>query len=507
MKKIILRKYQENILNTAKQRNTLAILPTGLGKTIIAFSLIDFRLKYFGGKALFLAPTKPLVDQHFSNFKRLFSWKAHMLTGLINKEKRKEIWENAKVIFATPQTIANDLKNKLIDLKEVTCLVVDEAHRCLKNYDYVYIAKHYNKEARKARVLGLTASPSEDKTRIREICKNLNIEAVEIRTRDSQDVRPYIKKLTMKIIKIPLDEDFIFVRDRLLSYYNKKIEELINRGFLATRKPSKKKIIEIQASLQRQVKSGNFNVLAGLTAVAIALKLQHAIELLETQSINALYLYMQDLYEQAREKKSRAVMQIIRNKDFGKAYLKTVELYNKGKEHPKLEKLREILQEELKNNPEFKAIVFTKYRDNVVKIRDYLKANNIACEIFVGQAKKRNTGLTQKEQKRILEEFRFGFINVLISTSVGEEGLDLPEVDAVIFYEPVPSAIRKIQRAGRTARTREGKVIMLIAEKTRDEAYYWAAWHKEKRMYKAIKEIDKKLNTAKEVDVSLDKFL
>lgn len=504
---IELRKYQENILNTAKQKNTLVILPTGLGKTIIAFSLIDFRLKYFGGKALFLAPTKPLVDQHFTNFKKLYSYSAHALTGMINKERRKEIWKNAKVIFATPQTIANDLKNELIDLKEVTCLIVDEAHRCLKNYDYVYIARRYNKEARMARVLGLTASPSEKRENIKEICRNLGIEAVEIRTRESKDVKPYIKKLKLKIIKIPLDEDFLFLRERLLNYYNKKIEELINRGFLTTKRPSKKKILEVQKALQRQVKSGSFNVLRALTAVAIALKLQHAIELLETQSINALYLYMQDLYEQAREKKSKAVIEIIRNKDFEKAFLRTVELYNKGKEHPKLEKLRQIIEEEIKANKEFKAIVFTQYRDNVVKIRDYLKANAINCEIFVGQAKKRNTGLSQKEQKRILEEFRYGFINVLIATSVGEEGLDLPEVDAVIFYEPVPSAIRKIQRAGRTARTREGKVIVLMAEKTRDEAYYWAAWHKEKKMYKVIKEIDKKLSNAREVDVPLDRFL
>ena len=181
-------------------------------------------------------------------------------------------------------------------------------------------------------------------------------------------------------------------------------------------------------------------------------------------------------------------------------------MYNKGKEHPKLEKLREILEEKLKNNKEFKAIVFTQYRDNVLKIKEYLESHNINCEVFVGQAKKRNLGLSQKRQKEILEEFRYGLINVLISTSVGEEGLDIPEVDAVIFYEPIPSAIRKIQRAGRTARTREGEIIVLFAQKTRDEAYYWASWHKEKKMYRLIEKINGELSKKDKKIIKLDEF-
>ncbi len=509
-----LRKYQEAILNTAKQKNTLVILPTGLGKTLIAFELIKYRLKYFGGKALFLAPTKPLVDQHFTNFKKSCSFETHMLTGAINSAKRKEIWKIAKVIFATPQTIANDLKNGLIDLKDVSVIVFDEAHRCLKNYDYVYIAKRYCEEGVKVRIIGLTASPSEEKVKVKEICNNLNIEAVEVRTRESPDVKPYIKKLNLKIIKVKIDEEMQEVRERLNSFYKKKLEELTNRGFLFNASPSKKDIIELQRRLQRQVSQAsqagankNFNLLRALTAIAIAIKLQHALELLETQSIKALYLYLQDLYEQAKEKKSKAVKEIINNKDFTKAFIKVVELYNKGREHPKLEKLKEILETEIKNNKEFKAIVFTQYRDNVTKINEYLSKAGISNRIFVGQAKKRNLGLSQKEQKEIIEEFKSGLLNILVSTSVGEEGLDLPEVDAVIFYEPVPSAIRKIQRAGRTARTKEGKVIVLMAEKTRDESYYWAAWHKEKKIYHIINDIDKKLKVEKEVDITLDRFL
>lgn len=503
-----LRKYQENILKTAEEKNTLVVLPTGLGKTLIAFSLINHRLiEYPGSMSLFLAPTKPLVDQHFTNFKKIYKWEAHMLTGAINKEKRKEIWEKARVIFATPQTIANDLKDITISLENVSLVVFDEAHRCLKNYDYVFVAKRYSTEGKNVRILGLTASPNEEKTKINEICNNLNIKAIEIRTRESEDVKPYIKKMVIKIIKVPLDDSVTELRELLKNYYERKVEELNNRGFLFKKNPSKKEIIMLQKLLINEAsKNKNFNLLRALTAVAITLKLQHATELLETQSINALYLYMQDLYEQAEAKKSKAVMEIANNKDFKKAFLKVVELYNKGKEHPKLEKLKEIIKEEISANSNFKAIVFTQFRDNVARIAEYLTREKIGNSYFVGQAKKRESGLTQKQQKEIIENFRDGNINVLVSTSIGEEGLDIPEVDAVIFYEPVPSAIRKIQRAGRTARTKEGKVIILMAEKTIDEAYYWASWHKEKRMHKLIDGINKKLKTSGEADFTLDKF-
>ncbi|MEM2933018.1 MAG: helicase-related protein [Candidatus Pacearchaeota archaeon] len=489
-----LREYQNNIINTAKEKNTLVILPTGLGKTLIAFELIKYMLEKRRGKAIFLAPTKPLVDQHFSNFKKNYQFETHILTGSINPGKRKEIFEKAEVILATPQTVANDMKNNLINLYNVCIIIFDEAHRCLKNYDYVYIAKKYVEENKSGRIVGLTASPSEEKAKIDQICHNLNISAIEIRTRESPDVKPYIKKLKVKIIKTKIDDELEEIRKNLKEYYEKKLEELKNRGFLFKPIVSKKDIIELQRTLQRKVAiDKNYNLLKAMTAIAVALKIQHALELLETQSISALYLYLQDLYEQAQEKKSKAVCEIIRNGNFNKAFLKTVELYKKGREHPKLEKLKEILQEELKNNKNFRAIVFTQYRDNVAKISDVLSSFGIKNKPFVGQAKKRDFGLNQKIQREIIEEFKLGLINVLVSTSVGEEGLDLPEVDTVIFYEPVPSAIRKIQRAGRTARTREGRVIILMTEKTRDESYYWAAWHKEHKMYNIINSLSKKL--------------
>ena len=166
---------------------------------------------------------------------------------------------------------------------------------------------------------------------------------------------------------------------------------------------------------------------------------------------------------------------------------KTRELFIKGMEHPKLEKTLEIVKEEIRKKTNSKIIVFANYRSSVEKITKLLKGNGIEAREFIGQAVKNGKGLKQKEQIEILNEFNLELFNVLVATAVGEEGLDIEEVDLVIFYEPVPSAIRSIQRRGRTGRTKTGRVIFLIAKGTRDEGYYWSAYHKEKRMKRILK--------------------
>jgi len=237
--------------------------------------------------------------------------------------------------------------------------------------------------------------------------------------------------------------------------------------------------------------SGNkhFNVLRGISICAQAIKISHAIELLETQTLDTLFQYLNEMYKQANEKKSKGVVQIVNSKEFQDAYIITAKLHENRFEHPKLNKLKEIVLQEIKNNKDAKILIFSQYRDTVSRIDQELKANKIKSEIFIGQAKKKLIGLSQKDQQVVLSRFKNGEINCLISTSIGEEGLDIPEVNLVIFYEPIPSAIRKIQRAGRTARLKPGKLIILMTQGTRDETYHWAAHQKEKKMHRILQDV------------------
>jgi len=499
------RKYQSEIYESCKNKNCLVVLPTGIGKTLIALMLAINRQKSFpGSKCLFLAPTRPLAQQHLDYFKKhlpeLFA-DLQLFTGKINAKDRRKIWQTADIIFSTPQCIGNDLKKRLYDLTEVSLLIEDECHRCLKNYAYTYVAEQYREQSKNPRILGLTASPGSDKKTIEQIAKNLNIETIELRTRDSPDVKEYLQELNFEVIRVDFPEEFDKLRNLLKIIYNKKIEELKNRKLLFG-PPMKRTLLEAQGRIMKAISSGNhhFNLLVGASIGSQAIKIEHAIELIETQTLYSVYEYFHSLFQQAKENKSKAVVNLIKQPEFNNAFILLNELIAKKTEHPKLLKIKQLLAENIKNNSNNKTIIFTQFRATAIKISNEINnIPNIKAAVFVGQTIKKmksgeEVGLSQKEQHAMLNEFKEGKINALVATSIGEEGLDIPEVNSVIFYEPIPSAIRKIQRAGRTARLMEGSLIILITRDTRDEAYYYASLSKEKKMYSAIKSVKDNLD-------------
>jgi Fanconi anemia group M protein len=494
------REYQKKILGTCREKNCLVVLPTGLGKTLIALMLAVEMMKRFpGGKVLFLAPTRPLADQHLAYFKKhlpdLFA-EMQIFTGLVDPKSRKKIWRTSDIIFSTPQCIANDLRNGLYSLEDVCLLVEDEAHRCLKNYDYNYIASQYIRQAANKRILGLTASPGSDLSRIREICKNLSIEEVELRTRDSGDVKEYLQELEFERAFVDFPENFREVRSLMERIFSGIVNELRSRKLLHAF-PSKTEMISLQKKISHYVSTGNksYNYLVGMSLCAQAIKIQHALELLETQTLRGFYDYMMDLVSQASRGQSKGVLKLVSRSEFSISLEMARKMLSENVEHPKVEKAAEMVGKEMDENKSSKVIIFTQFRDTASIIAERLNSiPGIRAKIFVGQAMKKGVGLSQKEQKRIVEEFSRGEINVLCATCIGEEGLDIPEVNAVVFYEPVASAVRTIQRSGRTARLSRGKIIVLMAKKTRDESYYYASKRKERRMHEAIHSIRKNLS-------------
>ena len=487
------RDYQQKIFETAKNKNTLVVLPTGLGKTLIALMLSIERIKkYPSKKILILAPTRPLIEQHFNYFTKnlpeLFA-EMTLFTGEVNAEKRKEFFQTAEIIFSTPQCIANDLSNRLYDMNEVVLLVIDEAHRCLKNYDYTNVVKFYKQQAKNQRILGLTASPGSDLSKVEEICKHLEIEEIEIRTRDSDDVKNYLQEIEFNKIEVPFPQEFIEIKILLKRIYDSKVEQLRSRSLLFD-SANKITLLTLQSNLAKKANMKDFNAMIGMSLTAQAIKISHAIELLETQTLSGLEDYLNSLKKQADEKKSKGVQTLVNSTEFQAALLSLKLLRSKKIEHPKIEELAILVEKEFKENENAKIIVFSQFRETASSIVKRLsEIKNVKPALFIGQANKIISGLSQKEQKKVIVDFNSGEINVLCATSIGEEGLDIPEVNAVIFYEPIPSAIRKIQRAGRTARLAPGKLFILITKDTRDVSHHYAAAAKERKMYKTIEKV------------------
>ena len=502
------REYQLKILETCIKKNCLVVLPTGLGKTLIALMLVIQRMKEFPGeRAVFLAPTKPLAEQHLTSFKKqlpeLFG-DMQLFTGEIKPEERKKIWQTADIIFSTPQCVANDIKNNLYNLKNVCLLIEDEAHRCIKSYDYNYVSQEYQKQALHPRILGLTASPGNDVSRIKEICKNLSIEEVELRTRDSYDVKKYLQELEFEKKIVELPEEFQELKRALTKLLNEYIEELRFRNVLFG--PANKiSLLELQKKISGTLSRGNknYNYLLGASACAQAIKIQHALELLETQTLTGFNKYLKALLEQASKKQSKGVVKLVAKPEFNFIFMRSNELLAKNHEHPKLNEASEIIKKEIESNPSAKIIIFTQFRDTAnILSKNLNEINKINAKVFIGQASRAGEkGLSQKEQKQIIREFSDGKINILCATCIGEEGLDIPEVNAVIFYEPVSSAIRTIQRSGRTARLNKGKIIMLITKKTRDESSFYVSRFRERKMKKAIESIKEEFKNKEKIEM------
>jgi ERCC4-related helicase len=499
------REYQEKIFESCSRENCLVVLPTGLGKTLIALMIAIDRLKKFPTeKIVFLAPTKPLAEQHLNYFKQnlpeLFA-DMQLFTGTVKPEQRKKIWQTSDIIFSTPQCVANDIKNKLYNLENVSTLIEDEAHRCIKNYDYNYVAQIYKKQAKNQRIIGLTASPGSEATKIKEICRNLSITNVELRTRESQDVNKYLQKLEFEKIIVDFPKEFQEMRQVLQKILNNYIEELKKRNVLFG-PATKTGLIELQKKISRTLSSGanmsnNYNYMLGASACAQAIKIQHALELLETQTLQSFNKYLKELFNQASKKQSKGVVKLVSKQEFNYVFMQSNELLAKGKEHPKMEKILEIIINERKQNTLAKIIIFSQFRNTAAEISKKINAlPGIKSKVFIGQASKINAkGLSQKEQKKIIDDFRESKINILCATSIGEEGLDIPEVNAVVFYEPVPSAIRAIQRAGRTARLSKGKLIIMITKGTRDESFFYVSRAREKKMKTTIEKIKKDMDS------------
>jgi len=492
------RLYQEAIFATAAQKNTLVVLPTGLGKTAIALMLAAHRLSTFpNSKVVMLSPTKPLAEQHLKSFLRFLTISeedAAVFTGLMSPDKRAELWKKVRIVSSTPQGLENDIISGRIDLSDVSLLVIDEAHRAVGNYSYGFIANQYVQKAKFPRILALTASPGSTPESIMEVCKNLFIESVEIRSENDPDVKPYIQKMEFEWVSVELPQKFLEVKKLLNDCFSSKIEAVNKLGISERISPSisKKELLLIQSALHAQLSLGekNFEAMQAVSLLAEAMKIQHALELLETQGMRQLIEYFDKLEGEAESTKIRAVKNLVSDPKFKEAIAKARQMLEDGLEHPKLAKLSEIISSEIRKKPSVKIIIFTQYRDSASRIIQELSAiEGASPKMFVGQAKKKDTGMSQKEQKAMLESFSKGDFNILVATSIGEEGLDIPQVDIVIFYEPVPSAIRTIQRRGRTGRHEAGRVIILITKNTRDEMYRWSAFYKEKKMKNTLQEL------------------
>ncbi|MFX1457243.1 MAG: helicase-related protein [Promethearchaeota archaeon] len=515
---VLYRQYQENIVNSCKNKNSLVVLPTGLGKTIIGILLISHTLKkYPKGKIIILSPTRPLVVQHKGSCEKILDVDSERIisfTGKISPVKRFQLFNSSSIIISTPQVINNDLSRGRYDLSQVSLIIFDEAHKTKGKYSYNFIAKEYIASCNDPLILGLTASPGKDFERIQEICDNLHIENIIFKSYNDEDVVNYIHEvdtfinlvnLQTRILEISqiwqnLFQYFLkfFIDRSLINPFKKYYSKLdflrishdltisirdeqgyeLESEYLASLFYHNPKIIDI-------IKENNIDIYSVYSYCSSCVSLLHAKDLIETQDISLFISFLERIKDKAQQNILSA-KRIVNSKHF-QLIKSIIEKDNLSElNHPKIQKIISIIQEELEEFDNKKIIIFTQFREMAEFLKKILTLefqNHLTIEKFIGQSsKKDDAGFSQQLQTEILQKFRDDKINILIATSVAEEGIDIPNVDAIIFYEPVPSEIRLIQRRGRTGRFAPGRCYILVTEETVDIPFYHVARRKEMMM-------------------------
>ncbi|MFX1493428.1 MAG: helicase-related protein [Promethearchaeota archaeon] len=498
------RTYQVEIAKKCVTKNSLVVLPTGLGKTIIAVFVAAYTLELFpqNSKIIILAPTRPLINQHYDTFTKFLTISEEqfvVLTGKVNPEKRAKLFHEHQIILYTPQTLRNDIVRRRYSLNTTCLIVFDEAHHATGDYPYPLIADEYLDQNPDGNILALTASPGASQKKIDTLCESLHILKTHIhtRTRTDGDVKIYLKPMDIYKIGVDLTELMGVTYTIIKALLEERLQYLSQLGFLDKNSKKlaediyRKDLLKLNSELVSLLQNNGdkTGVYTALSVNAQTLILYHMIDLIEQQGLDVLLKYLEKMRDDAKKKSSSKAVKLLASEyRLYQLFMELLKYHDFSPEnliHPKYTVLLQILTEQLSSNSDSRILVFVKLRDSVKNITKKLNTlKGINASRFVGQTTKSkdDKGLSQKKQLEILEKFKQGEFNVLVSTNVGEEGLDIAECDLVIFYDVVASEIRFIQRKGRTARHREGKVIILYCKNTHDDIYLKIAMSKLKRM-------------------------
>ncbi|MCJ1272610.1 3'-5' DNA helicase [Puttea exsequens] len=484
-----IRDYQYSIVVKGLYHNMLVALPTGLGKTFIAATIM---LNWFrwteDAQIVFVAPTKPLVSQQVKacfDIAGIPRSATTMLTGGISPGLRAEEWQSKRVFFMTPQTLLNDLKTGICDPKRLVLLVVDEAHRATGGYAYVEVVKFLRRFNTSFRVLALTATPGSSIEGVQEVIDGLGISRIEIRTEESLDIRQYVHSRKIDTILFENSDEMVMIMELFSRALQPVLDKLNSLNAYWVKDPMILTPYGCNQARQKWMMSdaGRKAPMAvkgmGNAIFSLLATLSHATELLKFHGIGPFYhkvlAFRNEIHNNG--KKGTKYSNQINECEAFQTLMSRVQIWINNPDfvgHPKLEYIQSVIMNHFldagdgrgaSDPSSTRVMVFSHYRDSAEEISRVLMRNEpmIRPHVFVGQANSKGSeGMDQKTQLETIKNFQTGIYNTLVATSIGEEGLDIGEVDLIICYDASASPIRMLQRMGRTGRKRAGNIVVTL---------------------------------------------
>ena len=495
------RAYQLEGVAESLHSSTLLVYPTAGGKTAVAVMAMAETLHRDKGAIVIIAPTVGLVDQHQRTISEwlVSDFESVSLTGSTPPRKREQIWKVSRIVVTTPQIYRNDVLSGLIVPSDISLLIIDEAHHAVGNHAMA-LSADLHKENGGERILAMTASPGFSRDHVRSICNRLSIDRIHLRSSDDPMMKEYLSDLDIVEIRVDVPNELLELASPIRGWQRsivdveRRLGRYVHGGAIGYAGLS-----SAMERAQAAIRRGDGTGYASVSRIALAMTLNHLINHLLSQGVAAAreFLRRKSVDSDSKKKSSRDLLKDRRIRSL------IEKLDDMQEVHTKIGSVRRLVAERLRRNRGGKIIIFATYRDTVSAIHQALSDISGANPVrFVGQANRGESGLSSGEQIETINSFREGRYNILVATSVGEEGLDIPSADLVIFYEPVGSETRTIQRRGRTGRRRQGDVVVLIAEGTRDEGAVTASLRRELAMKRSIRSVRRGL-TSGPIDYSL----
>ncbi|XP_044153719.1 probable ATP-dependent RNA helicase DHX58 [Bufo gargarizans] len=471
-----LRDYQWEVIGPALEgKNTIIWLPTGTGKTRAAVYVAMRHLEIKrNAKVAMIVNKVHLVHQHYSKEFQPYLEDRFKIIPISGESETRSFFANftkkSDIVICTAQILHNALKSDSeemhVELTDFSLIIIDECHHTQKDAVYnllmeVYLEKKFTGHRNLPQILGLTASPGTGGAstfenavdHILKICANLDtwkimspqtsIEDLEAKAKQpvkqydlvpERDEDPFGDKLKelMATIHEYLGE-FEFTRDFGTQMYEQRIVEMEKNG------------AESADRIRR-------------TCAIHLRKYNDALLLHDTVRMKDAYDFLEEFYIFEKfVKDSRDETDVFLYSLFNDNTNELLELSRNMKyENPKLTRLEEILKEHFQDSSNSQGIIFTRTRQNThsllgwINSNDSLKSFNIKAEVLTGAGfSNQSKHMTQNEQKEVIEKFRRGLLNLLISTSVAEEGLDIPQCNIVVRYGLMTNEISMMQARGR----------------------------------------------------------
>ncbi|XP_049583805.1 interferon-induced helicase C domain-containing protein 1 isoform X2 [Syngnathus scovelli] len=501
---IELRDYQMDVAKPALEgKNIIICLPTGSGKTRIAVyitrkHLDRKRAEGKTGKVVFLVNMVPLVEQHYTNEFHPFlkhAYKVERVSGQsMHKISFTEIVKNNDVIICTAQILENYLEKTLkgedegIHLKDISLIIIDECHHTKKDEVYNRVMMRYLKQKNKNRIvrkeqkeivplpqiLGMTASLGVGDATLQKAAENYilqicaNLDASQIRT---GNLGNHCKEPDKKIVH---------VEDKEKDPFGDVIKKIMN-------------VIQMHAELSPTCELGSQSYeqwvvqreqqAAKEEDQKVRVCMEHlrryndALIVSNTIRMCDAFRFLNKKHEEELKSKSnpddehvinisdteRELFKLFRENK--KELEKLSE--NQSYENDSLSKLQRTVLHQFTTTKDARGIVFTKMRQSAIALSHWIQENSKFADVGVKVSYVIGGGnqsvvkpMTSTEQKAVLNKFRSGDVNLLIATSVAQEGLDIPDCNFVICYGFVTNDIAMIQAKGR-ARAQNSNYIVI----------------------------------------------